>query len=291
MATWETNALEKRSQKHAALLTLVIQALLLLAIYFIVVWKQPNPPTPIYGLELNLGFSDLGAGDINSENPTATEELSSDAPAPGEISPAPQVPVVQASPAKSNSIKAVSTQPSPIKGETVATAPIKKTETVTEAAPTKVVEQPKVDQRAIFGAGGTSGKGKTVVGGAQGNTMTAGDQGKATGTIDGRALQGAGTGQGAAGGAGYSLDLSGWDFSSRPSINDRVSTRSGRIVFKITVDDSGKVTQAIPLEYNVSNEVLSYYRQVVNQLNFKKSSTATTANFSTGKITFVIKVD
>ena len=289
MAALDTNLQEKRSQKQAALLTLVIQGALLLAFYFMVVWKQPNPPTPIYGLELNLGFSDLGSGDLTSENPVPSELPSSEAPAPGEITPQPKV--EQKSIAKPAGNKAVSTQPSPIKGETSATTATKNTETTTAAVPQKVVEQPKVDQRALFGAGGTSGKGRAAAGGAQGNTTTAGDQGKATGTIDGRALQGAGTGQGAAGGAGYSLDLAGWDFSSRPNINDRVSTRNGRIVFKITVDDSGKVTQAIPLEYNVSNEVLSYYRQVVNQMSFKKSSGTSTANFSTGKITFVIKVD
>jgi hypothetical protein len=291
MATWETNALEKRSQRQAVFLTLVIQGALFLAFYFMVVWKQPIPPTPIYGLELNLGFSDLGVGDLNSENLATEQEIRSEVPAPGEIAPAPQVANAQARSTTSSSNKAVSTQPSPIKGETDATVPTKKIETTTEPIPQKVVEQPKVDQRALFGAGGTSGQGRAVGGGAQGNTMTPGDQGKPSGTIDGRALQGAGTGQGASGGAGYSLDLAGWDFSSRPSINDRVSTRSGRIVFKITVDDLGKVTQAIPLEYNVSNEVLSYYRQVVSQLIFKKSSGVSTANFSTGKITFVIKVD
>ena len=86
------------------------------------------------------------------------------------------------------------------------------------------------------------------------------------------------------------LDMAGWDFASRPTINDRVSTRNGRIVFKITVDDSGRVVQAVPLEYNVSNDVLAYYRQVVNQINFKKSGSAA-PDFSTGRITFVIKVD
>jgi hypothetical protein len=288
MAAWESNVLEKRSQKQAALLTLIIQGALLLAFYFMVVWKQPNPPTPIYGLELNLGFSDLGAGELNSENPAATEEPSREAPAPGEIAPAPQV--VQETSAKAAVNKAVSAQPSPIKGETSATSSTKKTETTTEAIPQKVVTQPNVDKRALFGAGGTSGKARPT-GGAQGNTTSPGDQGKPSGTVDGRALQGAGTGQGAAGGAGYSLDLAGWDFGSKPTINDRVSTRNGRIVFNITVDDAGKVIKATTQEYNVSNEVLTYYRQVVNQLNFKKSSGASTANFSTGKITFVIKVD
>jgi len=155
----------------------------------------------------------------------------------------------------------------------------------------KLVEQPKLDQRAVFGAGGKSGKGSNpTTASGQGNTKVSGDQGKPTGTVDGRALQGAGSGKGVAGGAGYSLDLAGWDFASRPSINDRVSTRNGRIVFKITVDGSGKVVQALPLEYNVSNEVLAYYRQVVNQLDFKKSG-GSAAEFSNGKITFVIKVE
>ena len=117
-----------------------------------------------------------------------------------------------------------------------------------------------------------------------------GDQGKPTGTVDGRALQGSGSGKGTAGGAGYSLDLAGWDFASKPTINDRVSTRNGRIVFTITVDGTGKVVQALPLEYNVSNEVLAYYREVVNQLDFKKSG-GSAAEFSKGKITFVIKVE
>jgi hypothetical protein len=56
------------------------------------------------------------------------------------------------------------------------------------------------------------------------------------------------------------------------------------------VDGTGKVVQALPLEYNVSNEVLAYYRQVVNQLDFKKSG-GSAAEFSKGKITFVIKVE
>ena len=275
MAALDTNFQEKRSQKQAALLTLVIQGALLLAFYFMVVWKQPNPPTPIYGLELNLGFSDLGAGNLTSDNPSV-EEPSSETPAPGEISSATQV--VQETSPQPTANKAVSAQPSPIKGETTPITSTKKTETPTEPIPEKVVTQPKVDQRAVFGGGGTSGKGRAA-GGAQGNTTTPGDEGRPSGNVDGRAMQGAGTGQGTAGGAGYSLDLAGWDFASKPTINDRVSTRNGRIVFKITVDDSGKVTRAITQEYTVSNEVLSYYRQVVNQMIFKKSSGAATANF------------
>lgn len=290
-----SNSLERKSRIQSALITLVIQVLLFLAFYFMVVWEQPNPPTPTYGLELNLGFSDFGSGEPSDLSPNSSEIPVTEAPVPGEIAP-PTQPAssankTAASKAKPITYQAVSTQPSPIKGETVATSSPVKEEAKEASNNQKVVEQPKLDQRAVFGAGGKSGKGSnTASASGQGNTKVSGDQGKPTGTVDGRALQGAGSGKGMAGGAGYSLDLAGWDFASRPSINDRVSTRNGRIVFKITVDGSGKVVQALPLEYNVSNEVLAYYRQVVNQLDFKKSG-GSPAEFSNGKITFVIKVD
>jgi outer membrane biosynthesis protein TonB len=279
-----SNSLEQKSRTQSALITILVQGLLFLAFYFIVVWEQSNPPTPTYGMELNLGFSDLGLGDQSQVLANTSENLSTEEAAPGEIIPVQLAAVATSTPttnsAKASTSQAVTTKPSPIKGETLANATPVKEETKEVSATPKVVEQPKVDQRALFGAGGKSGTGSTSSSSTgQGNSDSKGDQGQPTGSSNG-----------GAGGAGYSLDLAGWDFASRPSINDRVSTRNGRIVFKITVDGLGKVVQALPLEYNVSNEVLAYYRQVVNQLDFKKSGGAA-ADFSTGKITFVVKVE
>lgn len=290
-----SNSLERKSRIQSALVTLVIQLLLFLAFYFMVVWEQPNPPIPTYGLELNLGFSDFGSGDPSEVLPNSSEIPVTEAPAPGEIVPATQTTVATnnaaASTTKPTTNRAVSTQISPIKGETTANETPLKEEKKEASSSQKTNEPQKVDQRALFGAGGKTGNGSNpTTASGQGNTNGSGDQGKPTGTVDGRALQGSGSGKGAAGGAGYSLDLAGWDFASKPTINDRVSTRNGRIVFNITVDGTGKVVQALPLEYNVSNEVLAYYRQVVNQLDFKKSG-GSAAEFSKGKITFVIKVE
>jgi outer membrane biosynthesis protein TonB len=279
-----SNSLEQKSRTQSALITILVQGLLFLAFYFIVVWEQSNPPTPTYGMELNLGFSDLGSGDQFQVLANTSENPSTEEAAPGEIIPVQQAAVATNTPttssAKASTSQAVTTKPSPIKGETSANATPVKEETKVVSTTPKVVEQPKVDQRALFGAGGKTGTGSTSSSSTgQGNSDSKGDQGKPTGTSNA-----------GAGGAGYSLDLAGWDFASRPTINDRVSTRNGRIVFKITVDGSGKVIQSLPLEYNVSNEVLAYYRQVVNQLDFKKSGGAA-ADFSTGKITFVVKVE
>lgn len=319
MQTWDSDRVEKESKRNSAWITLGLNALLILAFYFIVVWKQPIPPLPTYGLELNLGFTDTGSGDRNSPNaPSESPTQNLDQAAPGEISPivtessspspAPKTETAKPKTTSKPAVnEAVTSKPSPIRGEKKAVVENKKPEPVkTEPSKTvttpaksednkttqKAPEQPKIDQRAIFGAGGTSGKSTTPAsGGAQGTSNAKGDEGRSTGTVDGRAIMGEGSGKGTNSGAGYSLDLAGWDFGSQPAINDRVSTRNGRIVFKITVDDSGRVVQAVPLEYNVSNDVLAYYRQVVYQINFRKSGGAATADFSTGKITFVIKVD
>lgn len=263
---------ERKSTQKSVLITLLINLLLFIGFYFIVVWKQAIPPKPTYGIELNLGFADLGASG-NQESNALTPISSEVAPSSSEVE------VAQTSAeTKASKVQAVTNQVSPIKGETVNTLSSASNTVSQESSPPKNVEQPKVDQRAIFGSGGNQGKNNT--------SSSGGDTGSSGG--NGKGVQGSGQGTG---GAGYSLDLAGWDFASRPSIADRVSTRNGRIVFKITVDNSGKVSQAIPLEYNVSNEVLNYYRQVVNQLSFKKAGQNESAEFSTGKITFVIQVN
>ncbi len=217
MQYWDADKEESQSKKRAWIITIIFNALLLLAFYFIVVWKQPVPPLPTFGLELNLGFTPTGSGDRNSPNapsekPTPVQE----AAAPGEVTekavtqpatptPSPKTevakPKAQTQPAVN---KAVTTKPSPIKGEEKATEPSKKPEPAkTEPAKTvttpvkseaeettqKAPEKPKVDQRAIFGAGGTSGKSTTPPsGGAQGSSNEKGDEGDPKGTVDGRAI-------------------------------------------------------------------------------------------------------
>jgi len=125
-----SNSLERKSRIQSAVVTLVIQLLLFLAFYFMIVWEQPNPPTPTYGLELNLGFSDFGSGDPSEVLANSSEIPVTEAPAPGEIVPPTQTPVATsnatASKPKPSTSQAVSTQPSPIRGEAVATpTPVK----------------------------------------------------------------------------------------------------------------------------------------------------------------------
>jgi outer membrane biosynthesis protein TonB len=206
MQSWNSDLIEKDSKRKSAIITLVVNILLLLAFYLIVVWKQPVPPLPTYGLELNLGFTDTGSGDRNSPNaPSETPSQSVEQAAPGEVAPVVTQPATPAPAPKTETAKpkaatkpavnkAVTTNPSPIKGEEKASVETKKPEpvktepakTVTtpakseaEATTQKAPEQPKIDQRAIFGAGGTSGKSSTPAsGGAQGSSNAKGDEGR-----------------------------------------------------------------------------------------------------------------
>lgn len=317
MEVWENHRTTAENNRKAIIITIILNVLLLIGFYFIMVWKQPVPPMSQFGLELNLGFSDVGADARQTETPPSTsQETTSEAASPGEPAPQPSENAVPVSPPKANpapaqpqksqpKIEAVTKTPSPVKAEE---KPVEKKESPKESStnaevpvksppekepqPEKVEKpQPTVDPRAIFGAGGTTGNAnRPAAGSSQGSSSQPGDEGKPNGTIDGRSILQSGKGN-TGDGAGYNLDLAGWDFDSRPNIQDRLSNRNGRIVFKITVNDSGRIVQAIPLEYNVSNEVLTYYRTVVNGLSFKRQSGSSTAEYSTGRITFIIRVD
>ncbi len=320
MQVWETDSQEAENKRKALIITIIVNVLVLLAIYFIVVWKEQIPPLQKYGMELNLGFSDVGSGNNQTTAPPSeVQTTNTEAPAPGQQSPRPTeaaVPVTQpktevAKPAAKptqQTFEAVSKAPSTVKGSdkpssttTKETTPVRRESTPAtkpanadaQQTTTKAEETPKINQRALMGAGGSSGtSNQAVTGSSQGSSTTRGDEGRPQGTVDGRAIMGSGSGSGSPGpSSGIGLDLAGWAFSKQPTIRDTVSTRSGRIEFQITVDDNGKIVQAVPREYNVSNEVLAYYRTVLNQINFKRQGGTVPAAFSQGKITFIIKVD
>ncbi|MFO7822490.1 MAG: energy transducer TonB [Cyclobacterium sp.] len=317
MEVWEDQREQATTKRKAIIITFIMNVLILTAVYFIVVWKQPVPPMSQFGLELNLGFSDVGTGENQTTTPpSSSEEPATEAAAPGEPAPQPSENAVPTSPPESTpsqntpqqsqpKVESPSRVPSPIQAEEQLEESIKEPEKTNEKpsesasnevkeapAPEKVEEKkPTVDPRAIFGAGGTKGSSRQPAAGSQqGESNQSGDEGNPQGTVDGRSILQSGRGN-TGDGSGYNLDLAGWDFASKPNIQDNLSNRNGKIVFRITVNDDGKIVQAIPLEYNVTNEVMNYYRTVVNGLSFKRQSGNPTAEYSTGRITFIIRVD
>ncbi|GEM_PF-134937 len=60
----------KRDRK-AMTISLVVHGVLAILFIFILAWREPDPPIPEYGIELNLGVLDPGSGSIQRETPPA----------------------------------------------------------------------------------------------------------------------------------------------------------------------------------------------------------------------------
>src|SRR5690554_1366007 len=95
METWEEHKEEVENKRKALIITTLINIAVLVAIYYMVVWRQPVPPIPQYGLELNLGFTETGSSNIQTSVPPSVSEIqNTEAPAPGEPAPIKQETVV-----------------------------------------------------------------------------------------------------------------------------------------------------------------------------------------------------
>ena len=110
-------------------------------------------------------------------------------------------------------------------------------------------------------------------------------------SIDSRAIykgsKGSTNAQSSSGGS--SLNMSGWIWDFEPEPDDN-SDESGKIIFKITVDDEGYITKVTTVEKTVSPVVEKKYRDAVMDLTFSKTAeNRSTATTSSGIITFIIK--
>jgi protein TonB len=84
------------------------------------------------------------------------------------------------------------------------------------------------------------------------------------------------------------LNMSGWRWTSAPNVKDN-SSESGKIVFKIIVDEEGTILSAIPVENQLSPAVTAVYKDAVMKLTLEKTSLSKAAENSVGYITFIIR--
>jgi hypothetical protein len=88
---------------------------------------------------------------------------------------------------------------------------------------------------------------------------------------------------------GASLELVGWTWDAVPQPQDDTN-EVGRLVFEITIDDSGEVIAIKTLEKTVSPLVEQLYKDEIAKLTFSKTSSKLAyAPTSTGKITFILQ--
>lgn len=304
---------EKKNQRIGMAVSLGVHALLLLIFAFLLAWKEPNPPIPEYGIEVNFGLDNQGSGRVQPESVTRQDQNTSETEDSEQTTPEDEAEADQTEPVDDTAEPESAEQTSEASNETpvtenVASPDVRKEEPtkvpankpVKEEAPKEVkketrpepvaekkpaaTETTKVTEEKPAATSGGVPSDKVVESKSQGdNTAATGDKGNPEGTVDARALYGT------PGGGGPSLDMDGWEWEDVPRPNDK-SNESGRLVFEITIDDKGEVIGTKVLERGVSAAVAAIYENEVRKLYFRQKNPNTPAPpKSTGKITFIIK--
>ncbi|MFH1119595.1 MAG: energy transducer TonB [Bacteroidota bacterium] len=201
--------------------TIIFHGLLLIGLLLMAL-KTPLPLPTESGVEVNLGNSDDGMGDVRPEQLAAGSPETS-------------------APSQATAREEVVTEDN---DEAPMIDPVKKDKPVVteKAAPKKIAKptpkpepKPVVNPNAMY-----KGKtGKTTGGGNQGITGNPGDQGKANGTPGSDNYDGPG-----GAGGGVSFDLSGRTSRQIPRPSDKF-TEGGTVVVTIFVNRAGQVTRVI----------------------------------------------
>ncbi|MEE4255519.1 MAG: energy transducer TonB [Bacteroidales bacterium] len=221
--------------------TIAFHLLALLAILYFAL-STPLPLPGEEGVEVNLGSSEQGMGQVQEMTPPPAEQPT---PTPQRPQPQPEpepeeemitqdveeTPAIEEEVEKKNEAEkpeeVIKTDPEPEKEEVIEEA---------EPEPEPEPEPPKVNERALYkGNSNTDGEGSN-----QGETGQPGDQGQPDGTPDATNYKGSG-GLGDEG-VGYDLGGRGAKHLPKPAYD---SEEQGKVVVEIKVDPNGKVVSAI----------------------------------------------
>ena len=273
-----------KNERIATLVSLGVHGLIIALLFFLAAWRAPDPPNPVYGIEVNLGFDDSGSGEIQPE----TEPAQQNTP------PQEQQPVVEEntqndepeidqpvateteSPVAVNKPKATESKPK---------EPVKKPEPKTEPVK-QVVKNP--DPKALFDPDAKkSSDTKNGKSGSQGDDENkAGDKGNPEGKVDANALYG--TPGGGGGGNGAGLEMAGWTWDRAPVVKMPENEKNGKIVFEIEVDENGEITKLVPIERGLSPVAEKLCREELLRLSFSPTG-KNVPPVSRGRFTFVVK--
>ncbi len=259
---------------------ILTQVVMLILFYFLIAWKEPFPPIPSYGIELSFGIDRTGQGE---EAPASLEpeEVIEESETQEEPVDEPEEVVEAAEPAE----EVVEETEVPEEPITETPSPDVVEKKIEEPKPEPVkTEEPAKEVKKEEQKPANNPTVSETPSPSQGNTNEPGDEGKKEGKLDDRALYG---NQGG-GSNGASLQMTGWVWDFKPSPNDK-SDETGKIVYKITIDDEGYITKIELQSSTVSPEIQRLYRQSVERLSFSKTSEYKPAPTSTGTITFLIQ--
>lgn len=278
---------EKKNKKIGMAVSLGTHALLILIFFFLIAWKRPHPPLPEYGIELNLGFSETGIGDVQPRSEQPVREQPQPQPEENIEEEVEEEPINETEPQPSEE-EEIAQQPVQETGPDIIDEPKPEKKPVEKSTPQPAPKEEKkeeVNKEALYP--GSAAKDEKNAETSQGDKGNTGDQGVEEGSIDSRAIYGKQGG----GDGGPLINLSNWNWDKATLTKDP-SSENGKIVFEIKVDDRGEIIALRVIETTVSPAVVKFYQNQVEDFTFTFNPSkpgATPATESTGTITLFIR--
>ncbi|MEQ8474892.1 hypothetical protein [Fulvivirga sp.] len=285
---------DKKNRRTAAIASVTLHALLLVAFLFMLAWKEPDPPLPEYGIELNFGLDNVGSGeeqpeveanDSQSQEEAAENELPEETVESTDDTQTEEVNEV-AEPVVEETTVNEQASPDVVAKEVVKeeVKPVKETPKEVKKETTKPVEKTEVT-KPEDGAKGKDGEATEQKAANHGdNTNKVGDKGHEEGTLDSRALYGQ-----PGGGGGPALQIIGWIWDEVPNKKDK-SSENGIVVIDFLIDQDGYVMKTTIRNSSVSMAIAKFYEDQLRDITFSKTNDGVVSSATTkGSVTFVIK--
>jgi len=305
----ESNRIEKKS----ALITLILQIVLLCGLFFAVAWKEPNPPIAQYGIE--LGFEVLTGTEETSPNQTndlstennqvIQEETSNDEMAPNEVTQSQEISesigesqgditdqevatdqIIASSEVKvltDDETVAISDESEQIMEDVESTAKIEEDIEQEENTAKKTLNtDEEVPQNASLDDSESESQGKKE----QTDFETGSDN--QINKIDERALYKTNTGSKRGTNEGPELQISGWKWGAqKPRPKDTSDEIVGKVICNIRVDSDGYISAQLD-SYTTPPSVAIAYKNSLDGLQLEIKDDGVTLG-SMGKVIFILK--
>ncbi len=290
---------ERKNRITGIAVSVAMHVLLLVLFMFILAWREPDPPLPEYGIELNFGMEEQGSGEVQPETPVTEESTEEEAqPDEANVEEVPEEIIeeaVEAIEPVEEVVEEVVEQPVPNKQESpevikevketpkeeVKPKPVEKKE---EKKPEPVKTEP-VKTEQTTGAK-EEGKADTPAKKSEGDDAQAvGDKGEPEGELNADAIY---KGKPGGGSDGPALNIVGWIWDEVPRKKD-ASSENGTITFEFTIDEDGYVIAVRTLQRSVSPSVAKFYEEQLQKTTFSRTGTGAIKPGNTkGTVTFNI---
>ena len=249
------------SKNKASLLTLLVNIIFFLVIFFMIAWKETIPPIPEYGIEIGITeyIDDSENSELDDISNKNDKKEDNDAEIEDEIKNELNNELVEDESIQSGDNVFEKENLNEDDLEDFNDTPIDKIETIKKEV--EDIEKENVEKK------------------------TTDEKLSSKKVIDSRSIYSEKSNSP----TGASLDLQGWMWDSLPEPKD-LSKENGKIIFEIFVNIYGEIENIRTLETTVTPSVEKVYKDEVLNLSFTPTSTNyNPADISKGTITFIIK--